>query len=509
MALHAASQLFSSIDIPVVYFEWGVDAKGAPRPDPSDWTATQSVQSERHLFIREFFTSRDYLPYRSPTAREPLSKTDPWPFDIVWMRRGALVQRRHMPLNLHGYMLGPAVAAKTATNTTKGKSETGDNEKPLVIRSEGEERIETNRKRLDALRLADTQMRPRKRWQLALLSEKELLHSPQAKAFDLDQMGHSGAGVVARVERALAELDDPRRFLKARLMTKFGDLHLYTFGLGDLISERLLKHQTWESGALHSILSELRRDPQLHLIDVGSHFGTFTLPALMLGGHRVVAVDPNVRALKLLLKSAVENRFDTRLLTLVQNAVSDSYEELFLWVPEASNVGGAQMLTSSEFSRRGFSLNSSSDSLWPVPIRTVLLDDLLDVAPFERAILKLDLEGGEARALRFGARLFESLEIPLVFMEWGKLADDSRKMKSLRVKAAANKKVQPKASASTNETAALWETLDPVDYVRSFFGARGYQPFAFVDSVVRLPSYDVDSWPWDIVWKKISRNGAT
>ena len=238
LALQSASKLFSSIDIPVVYFEWGVDSIGERPPAPSDWTATQSALSRRHLFLREFFTSRDYLPYRSPTAREPLSKTDAWPFDIVWMRRGALVQRRHMPVNLRDYMFGPAAgaaAAKTgaSANATKGAS-AGD--KPLVIGSETEERIEMNRKRLDALRLAGTQMRQRKRWPLTVLTEKELLHSPQAKAFDVNRVARQkGAGVEARVERALAELDDPLRFLKARLMTKFGDLHLYTFGLGDMI----------------------------------------------------------------------------------------------------------------------------------------------------------------------------------------------------------------------------------------------------------------------------------
>ncbi len=73
---------------------------------------------------------------------------------------------------------------------------------------------------------------------------------------------------------------------------------------------------------------------------MGCSFGTFTLPALMLK-RRVVAVDPNLRALKLLAKSVAENRFNVQQLSLVHNAVSDAYRELFLHVPDQSNVGGA------------------------------------------------------------------------------------------------------------------------------------------------------------------------
>ncbi len=46
-------------------------------------------------------------------------------------------------------------------------------------------------------------------------------------------------------------------------MTEFGDLFLYTFGLGDMISERLLKHQSCESGSLHSLLTALKEDPDM------------------------------------------------------------------------------------------------------------------------------------------------------------------------------------------------------------------------------------------------------
>ena len=58
-------------------------------------------------------------------------------------------------------------------------------------------------------------------------------------------------------------------------------------------------------------------------------------------------------------------------------------------------------------------------------VETIWFDDILDFLPknnenknFEKAILKIDIEGFEPFAFMHAEKLFDSIEIPIIFMEW-------------------------------------------------------------------------------------------
>ena len=93
------------------------------------------------------------------------------------------------------------------------------------------------------------------------------------------------------------------------------------------------------------------------------------------------------------------------------------------------------------------------------------------VISFKKAILKYDIEGKEYAGLQHASKLFSQIDIPYVFMEWGVIKRDYRKVGGPKIP----------------------------QFILSFFQSRGYQPYSNINGVGRLDS-NYDAWPWDIIW---------
>ena len=72
-------------------------------------------------------------------------------------------------------------------------------------------------------------------------------------------------------------------------------------------------------------------------------------------------------------------------------------------------------------------------------IDTVLLDDLVPFIPFKKAVMKIDIEGHEHKALSKAEELFNKVKIPYIYMEWtflksfkGEASEDFALVKTLR-----------------------------------------------------------------------------
>ena len=57
----------------------------------------------------------------------------------------------------------------------------------------------------------------------------------------------------------------------------------------------------------------------------------------------------------------------------------------------------------------------------PSNVTTIVMDDLLEVVDFQHAVMKIDIEGHERRALFHADRLFDNVNVDYIFMEWIKL----------------------------------------------------------------------------------------
>ena len=152
---------------------------------------------------------------------------------------------------------------------------------------------------------------------------------------------------------------------------------------------------------------------------------------------------------------------------LLQNAVSDDRATFELFIP-SDNQGGAR-LTQQDADR--FCIEAGC----PHHATTILMDDLLEVTNFERAVLKIDIEGHEHRAFVHSEQLFKSVHVEYIVMEWVKL----REYYGAEVD-------------TSDDKDKVFEMIEKLDM-------RGYIPKSLID-FKRLSLVHWYGWPHDVVW---------
>lgn len=145
--------------------------------------------------------------------------------------------------------------------------------------------------------------------------------------------------------------------------------------------------------------------PGMRLLDVGAHFGVFSLAALHFGGlqARAMAVDPSPTAVGMLAIEARLNEVSDRL-AIVQACVSDA-------------VGVSAMLDTGVIGA-GYFVPVANGAPRPdvTTVDVVTIDDLCTRQAFVPSHIKIDVEGAEIDALN-GARGVLTAYRPVVFVE--------------------------------------------------------------------------------------------
>ncbi|MDD4932600.1 MAG: FkbM family methyltransferase [Methylacidiphilaceae bacterium] len=144
--------------------------------------------------------------------------------------------------------------------------------------------------------------------------------------------------------------------------------------------------------------------PGMTLLDVGAHFGVFSLVALRVAGPdaSAVAVEPSRGALRILRRQRRLNRVENGL-TIVEAAASDRAGSISL---VSEGVASSSFLTDP----RG---RPSSET---VTVRAVTIDGLIRELKVEPTHLKIDVEGQEAAVLRGAETCLRELR-PTLFLE--------------------------------------------------------------------------------------------
>ena len=170
------------------------------------------------------------------------------------------------------------------------------------------------------------------------------------------------------------------------------------------VSGSIRKGGEWAGHVTRGILQAFKRYPNASFLDLGANIGLQSL-VVARTGRKVVAVEPKLETVKRLHKSVNLNNF-TNKITLVKNAVSDKRRSLTLYAD-------------------GFNQGASSVRYRPAgtihqeQVETIVFDDLLEVLGYEKeVVIKMDIEGSEARALNQSQRFFSSLKVQAIFMEW-------------------------------------------------------------------------------------------
>ena len=190
-------------------------------------------------------------------------------------------------------------------------------------------------------------------------------------------------------------------------------------------------------------------------------------------GRKVVTVEPFHDNILRIHKAAYLEKTYKNIL-LIKNAISNKRNEIKLLGSSHNNIGGQSILDHKD---KIYKKDENNKYL----VETILFDDIVPYLPykndtikerFKKAILKIDIEGFEPFAFENASLLFDTLDIRIIYMEWGNL---------------------PK---QTNE-------YDKIQAMIEFLYLRNYQ--AFVDNKLLDKNYWT-SWPWDIIWKKKERN---
>ncbi|XP_074646047.1 uncharacterized protein LOC141902288 [Tubulanus polymorphus] len=200
---------------------------------------------------------------------------------------------------------------------------------------------------------------------------------------------------------------EEERYECVSLKTSIGTtpICIYPPALDGIISREIYSFGIWEPVNLKTLESILLEDRSLHFIDVGANLGVYTLTALK-HLRKTVSVDANPINGMHLRRSVKLGGYES-LSTIVINAVTDVRDPVILALPDTRNVGGATVVKTND-----------TDLSRTIATDAILMNDLLDVIHFDRAVLKMDIESSEYAALRYSEKIFQRVDIPYIFMEF-------------------------------------------------------------------------------------------
>ena len=175
------------------------------------------------------------------------------------------------------------------------------------------------------------------------------------------------------------------------------------------ISRQLINNASWEPIIVAQFQQVLRADPHLGVIDLGANIGVYSLLAAKMQ-RDVIAVEPFAgNVARMLTAALIDNT--TRRLTVLQNAVSSRCGIATMQFTEG-NMGDIRVNSNYE-SARHHKQEATTKSL--------TLSCLRNFISFTRAVLKVDIQGSEHRALLTLPELLQTVDIRVIFMEWSLL----------------------------------------------------------------------------------------
>ena len=178
-----------------------------------------------------------------------------------------------------------------------------------------------------------------------------------------------------------------------------------------------------------------------------------------------MSIEPFIDNIYRIHKAATLERTQ-RNIVLIQNALFNKRNETKLMNKNDQNLAAQGLAMNKE---RHYDKDANNKYL----VETILLDDIIAYLPkqndgseFKTAIMKIDIEGFEAFALQKASKLFDRLDIKIIFMEWDHLLANSER---------------------------------DINEMISFLTVRGYKP-CLHGAALELD--DFLNWPSDISWMR-------
>ena len=242
---------------------------------------------------------------------------------------------------------------------------------------------------------------------------------------------------------------------------------VYEIWRDNFISHDIKYTGLWEWHILGDLQSRLNQDPSMGFIDAGANIGFYSLITAKMG-HQTVAVEPFLESVYRLHKGALLSEVEDNLI-IVRNAIADVRVKGQV-VASGDNQGDTRII---------LDYRPCIGSCSPA-INTILLNDILEVAKFDRAIMKIDIQGFEHRAFVHAEKLLQKIDIIYIFMEWLML-----------------KEYYVSENHTSNDKYIVEEMI-------SLLFRNHYRPFKIsYDGGGPLDPNVWHTWPHDIVWHKM------
>ena len=167
------------------------------------------------------------------------------------------------------------------------------------------------------------------------------------------------------------------------------------------ISSNIAEGKPFESDLFAKFESLLREHPTYGVLDIGANLGQYSLYAA-LAGHQTIAVEAYKPTLDKLHHSIVRNNLTSKI-TLIHNAIADTYQNITL-LTDPENKGRSRIPDNTV---RQINLIPTS-----MQVPTILMEDLADLVTFDEAIMKMDIENSEAKAMKHAEHLLNKVIVP-------------------------------------------------------------------------------------------------
>ena len=238
---------------------------------------------------------------------------------------------------------------------------------------------------------------------------------------------------------------------------------LYPNSVDKFISASLRSIGVWEQHIIRTFQNILYGNPDIGVIDIGANIGMYSILAASMG-HHVIAVEPFKGNLQRLHQSIQIGGLQAKIKVL-RNVVSNSRDVVTL-VGSHDNQGAVRVQdTGKACDEEGCA------------VLAIHMDDILGAnVSFRQAVMKIDIEGHEAKAFAYSQELFKTVFVAHIFMEWQILRSHFR----------------TDIHVSADKTS--------VEDLIARLLAMGYVPFSVI-SLGKLDSRDWYGWPDDIWWK--------
>lgn len=255
-----------------------------------------------------------------------------------------------------------------------------------------------------------------------------------------------------------------KTFVKATLRTPYGNTPIFVYEAGQdpWVSGVLISSGHFEAEKSSIMFDLLKSDPGLNLIDIGANIGVYTLSAAKMG-RKVLAVEALDRNVQHICASVASGGLQEKV-TLVHNAISNDNGVVKLGI-DKNNMGGTFVDVDSAHIKE-LKLGRAQGTYGTV--HTIKMDDLLKIPGienFSKVVVKMDIEGFEAKAMEGASLFFEKIKIVGFIMEW----EFHRGQKS-------------------------------ADTILKFMSKHNFMPHALNSGKSKLDFTKSASWGYDVLW---------